>query len=146
MNVVAKFHLNVSVILELPGSGQARAEPLVALRTVVEEYQGLVGILQDDVVGSVLLFLKIQIVDVSVRTDNQRLLVTGSVAPPSEDPPELLDPPPHPAREAASIATLSNNASLFFMMFSSIFFLLCRIDRRHFLQTYIQYRQKQAKK
>lgn len=61
------MHHNVGVVLELPVRCQARNEALFPVGAVVEEYQGLMGVFQDNVVDLVLLPLKI------------RLLISASV-------------------------------------------------------------------
>ena len=67
----------MGVILELPIGCQTRNETLLAIGAVGEEYQRLVGILQNNVVDLILLLLKIQGVDVRIRADHQSFLVRG---------------------------------------------------------------------
>ena len=80
VNILAQIHDDMGIIHEFPVGSQARNEALLTLGTIVEENQGLVGVLQDYVVSCVLLFLQVQVVDVSISTDNQLFLVSNSAA------------------------------------------------------------------
>ena len=68
----------MGIIYELPVGSQTGDETLLALRAVIEEYQSLVSVLQNNVVGSVLLFLQVKVVDIGIGTDNQLLLVCST--------------------------------------------------------------------
>ena len=80
VNILAQIHDDVGIIYEFPVGSQARNKTLFALGTIVEEYQSLVGVLQNYVVSCVLLFLQVQVVDVRISTNNQLFLVSNSAA------------------------------------------------------------------
>lgn len=96
----------MGIIYELPVGSQTGAETLLALRAVIEEYQSLVSVLQNNVVGSVLLFLQVKVVDIGIGTDNQLLLVWSTAVV------SFLSSPPQPATAIARIikaAMMSTN-------------------------------------
>ena len=76
--VLTQVHDDMGIIYKLPVGSQTGAETLLALRAVIEEYQSLVSVLQNNVVGSVLLFLQVKVVDIGIGTDNQLLLVCST--------------------------------------------------------------------
>ena len=78
--VLTQVHDDMGIIYKLPVGSQTRNKALLALRAVVEEYQSLVGVLQNYVVSSILLFLQVQVVDISISTDNKLFLVRSTVA------------------------------------------------------------------
>ena len=80
VNILAQIHDDVGIIYEFPVGSQARNKTLFALGTIVEEYQSLVGVLQNYVVSCVLLLLQVQVVDISIGTNNQLFLVSNSAA------------------------------------------------------------------
>ena len=80
VNVLAQIHDDMGIIHKFPVGSQARNKTLFALGTIVEEYQGLVGVLQNYVVSCVLLLLQVQVVDISIGTNNQLFLVSNSAA------------------------------------------------------------------
>ena len=77
VDIVAQVHDDVGVVGELPVGGKARIKAGGRIGIVVEEKQGLVGVLQNDVVGGILLLLQVQIVDVSGGADDESLLMGG---------------------------------------------------------------------
>ena len=68
----------MGVIGELPVGSQARIKTGSGVGIVVEEQQSLVGVLQNDVVGGILLLLQVQVVDVSGGADDKRVLMSGN--------------------------------------------------------------------
>ena len=77
VDIVAQMHDDVGIVGELPVGGQARIKAGGGIGIVVEEEKGLVGVLQDDVVGGILLLLQVQIVDVSGGADDEGILMGG---------------------------------------------------------------------
>ena len=70
----------MGIIHEFPVGSQTRNETLLALGTIVEENQGLVGVLQNNVVSSILLLLQVQVVDIRIGTNNQLFLVSDATS------------------------------------------------------------------
>lgn len=104
--ILTQVHDDMGIIYELPVGSQTGAETLLALRAVIEEYQSLVSVLQNNVVGSVLLFLQVKVVDIGIGTDNQLLLVWSTAVV------SFLSSPPQPATAIARIikaAMMSTN-------------------------------------
>ena len=80
VNILTQIHDDMGIIHEFPVGSQARNEALLTLGTIVEEYQSLVGVLQNYIVSCVLLLLQVQVVDISISTDNQLFLVSDATS------------------------------------------------------------------
>ena len=70
----------MGIIHKFPVGSQTGNETLLALGTIVEENQGLVGVLQNNVVSSILLLLQVQVVDIRIGTNNQLFLVSDATS------------------------------------------------------------------
>ena len=79
-NILRNFMKKNNINADIHVGSQARNKTLFALGTIVEEYQSLVGVLQNYVVSCVLLLLQVQVVDVRISTNNQLFLVSNSAA------------------------------------------------------------------
>ena len=75
MNVVTQVHDDVGIIAELPVGCKTRIKAGSRVGVIVEEHEGLVSGLQDDVVVCGFLLLEIQVVDIFGSTDNKCVLM-----------------------------------------------------------------------
>ena len=80
VNILTQIHDDMGIIHEFPVGSQTGNETLLALGTIVEENQSLVGVLQNNVVSSILLLLQVQVVDIRIGTNNQLFLVSDATS------------------------------------------------------------------